>query len=300
MRESAPWRWLRDQRYALPRRAGRWLRASGPDDAAALCTRLHRRGFAATVGYFHADTDNPDGIVAAYAALAARLGAGGGDVYLSVKAPPLGFCAERLRRLAEAGAAAGLPLVFDAHAPRDADATLAATARLAAQFPDTGCVLPARWRRSLIDAARLRDTPARIRIVKGEWADTDTEPADPDAAYLAIVQRLAGRAAPVAIATHKPHLAAAALDLLVQAGTPCELEQLHGLPRRRTVKIARDRGIAVRIYIPFGAGWWPYAIDKALARPHLPLWWLRDALGIADPAAPDAADVPGIKMGQPF
>ena len=25
-----------------------------------------------------------------------------------------------------------------------------------------------------------------------------------------------------------------------------------------------------------------YAIDKALARPHLPLWWLRDRLGLSD------------------
>jgi proline dehydrogenase len=45
---------------------------------------------------------------------------------------------------------------------------------------------------------------------------------------------------------------------------------------------ARARGVLVRLYIPFGPGWWPYAIDKALARPHLPLWWLRDRLGLPD------------------
>ena len=86
----------------------------------------------------------------------------------------------------------------------------------------------------------------------------------------------------MAIATHNPVLAARALDRLIAAGTPCALEQLRGLPRRRTMAAARRRGVPVRLYIPFGPGWWPYAIDKALARPHLPLWWLRDRLGLPD------------------
>lgn len=289
MKESAAWRWLRDQRYALPRRAARWLRTPGPADAAALCARLRRREFAATVGYFQDDGDDPDTIVAACRAAAARLI--GTGAYLSVKAPPLGFCPARLRALANAGATAGMPLMLDAHGPADAEATIAATEHLLADFPATGCVLPARWRRSSADAARLRDTTARIRIVKGEWPDPDADPADIDAAYLALVSELAGRAAPVALATHKPALAAQALDRLIAAGTPVELEQLRGLPRARTVTIARQRGVPVRLYIPFGPGWWPYAIDKALARPWLPLWMLRDMLGLRDPSSS--------KMGQP-
>jgi proline dehydrogenase len=36
----------------------------------------------------------------------------------------------------------------------------------------------------------------------------------------------------------------------------------------------------VRLYYPFGPGWWPYAVEKALSRPYLPLWALRDALGV--------------------
>ena len=48
---------------------------------------------------------------------------------------------------------------------------------------------------------------------------------------------------------------------------------------RRTTAIARKLGVPVRVYVPFGAGWWPYALDKALARPYLPLWMLRDLIG---------------------
>jgi len=70
------------------------------------------------------------------------------------------------------------------------------------------------------------------------------------------------------------------LAALQQAGTPCELEQLRGLPRRRPMAIARRLGVPVRLYLPFGPGWWPYALNNALARPHLPLWAARDLLGL--------------------
>jgi proline dehydrogenase len=201
-----------------------------------------------------------------------------GDVYLSVKAPPLGFDPVRLRRIAEAAAGAGLALMFDAHAPKDADRTLEAVAGFLPEFPGTGFALPARWRRSASDAAEFRDSSARIRVVKGEWADPDRPDPDVEADYLALVARLAGRAAPVAVATHDPILAERALASLLAAGTPCELEQLRGLPARRTVAIARRLGVPVRIYVPFGPGWWAYALDKALARPYLPIWMLRDRL----------------------
>ena len=37
--------------------------------------------------------------------------------------------------------------------------------------------------------------------------------------------------------------------------------------------------MAVRVYVPFGPGWWPYAVDKALGRPYLLAWTIRDRLG---------------------
>jgi proline dehydrogenase len=93
------------------------------------------------------------------------------------------------------------------------------------------------------DVEALRETALTLRIVKGEWADCLGDPADGSGAYLDLVRVLAGRQAPVAIATHDPLLAAQALDLLIAAGTPCLLEQLRGLPRRRSVAVARARGV---------------------------------------------------------
>jgi proline dehydrogenase len=275
----SPWAALRNGRYALPRFIERILPGPGPAAAARLCHNLNRRGLGTTVGYFQSGQARPEEIVAANRAVADLLAHRSGDTYLSVKAPPLGFDSARLASIADAAASAGLALMFDAHAARDSDRTLEAVENLLRRFPGTGFALPARWRRSPADANHFRESSARIRVVKGEWADPHWPDPDVAAAYLGLIGRLAGRAAPVAVATHDPELAERSLTLLLAAGTPCELEQLRGLPARRTMAVARRLGVPVRVYVPFGPGWWPYAVDKALARPYLLSWMIVDRLG---------------------
>ena len=258
------WSLLRAMRYAVPGLIGRVAHGPGPRAAA----RIGRRLGLVTYGYFQGEGSGAQEIVAAYSALSEMAQEG---AYLSVKAPPLGFD----RGWIAAIAGAGLPIVFDSHAPGQADETLA----LVEAFAGSGCVLPARWRRSLPDAERLREGAGRIRVVKGEWADPQGDPADMEAAYLSVIRALAGRRGLVAVATHDPALAERALGILLAAGTPCELEHLRGLPRRRCGAVARRLGVRVRVYVPFGPGWWPYAVDKALARPYLLRWWIRDRIG---------------------
>lgn len=267
---------LRTARYALPHLIERVAPGPGPGAAARRCRTLNRSGLAATPGYFQSRDARPDDIVAANVAVARLLAGRTGEAYLSVKAPPLAFDPASLRTIADSAAAAGMSLMFDAHAPKDADRTLEAVRDLLPAFPGTGFALPARWLRSRGDAAAFRDSSARIRLVKGEWADPEWRGMDVEASYEALAARLAGRSGPVAVATHDPDLAERALTLLLAAGTPCELEQLRGLPGRRTTSVARRLGVPVRVYVPFGPGWWPYALDKALARPYLPAWMIRD------------------------
>src|SRR5690349_19270381 len=160
---------LRAARYALPNHVGRCLNGPGTGATIRRCRRLERRGLATTVGYFQADDSSPDQIVAANLSLVAGFAGRGLGRFLSVKAPPLGFDVQHIERIAGAAAAAGMTLMFDSHAERDAEPTLRLAAALLDRFPGTGLVLPARWQRSRNDAVRLRDARARIRIVKGEW-----------------------------------------------------------------------------------------------------------------------------------
>ena len=143
--KEALWARLRDARYALPGWVERHV--PGPDarTAARLVARLERRGIAATLGYFQANAGTADTIEAANLAALAELT--GRQAYLSVKSPPLGHAAGRLARIAEAARAAGTTILFDAHAPADATATLALVEQLLPDHPGTGCVIPARWER---------------------------------------------------------------------------------------------------------------------------------------------------------
>ncbi|KRA81698.1 hypothetical protein [Altererythrobacter sp. Root672] len=261
---------LRDFRYALPNLVERIVPGQEPAAAAAQCAEFAQQGFKTTAGFFGAGETSREHVIAANRQVAHALAQARGNTLLAVKAPALGFDPMALRRIA----ASGVPLVFDALTEPHAEQTVA----LAQEFC-AGIALPARWRRSAADAERLRDEPCRIRLVKGEWADPGGDVPDVAAAYLELASILAGRWTMVGVATHDPRLAETALGTLLDAGTPCELELIRGLPRRRTLEVARRMGVPVRLYYPFGPGWWPYAIDKALSRPYLPVWAVRDMLG---------------------
>ena len=245
----------------------------GAPAAARAGKALAARGMLASFGYFHARDAGPEAIVGACRALAEQMRTRPGAC-LAIKAPPLEFDRGHLQAIAQAAGAAGMTVVLDSLTPAQAQQTLDLADELA-----FGVALPARWGRSVADAARFRDMPVRIRLIRGEWADPAGDPLDVATAYLDLVRLLAGRAAPVGIATHDPALAAPALRILREAGTPCELERLRGLPGHGTRRIAAGQGVPVRVYWPYGPGWWPYAAEKLMERPYLPWWWLRDRVG---------------------
>lgn len=130
-----------------------------------------------------------------------------------------------------------------------------------AQGQALGLTRPARWLRSDADAN----------------ADAD---ADLCERFLAIVDRLAGQPGEVAIATHDTPLAREAITRLRRHGTPCELELLCGLPRRASLALALELAVPVRMYIPFGQAWLPYAFGQAMRNPRMFTWMVRDTLSV--------------------
>lgn len=247
--------------------------------AARAAAALRTKGMTATLSYFPAWDGVPAGIVGACEALSNALDGAVPDTCLAIKASPLHFDKDLLRAVAGPASAAGMTVVFDALTHVQAGPTLDLVEWLADAYGASGTALPVRWRRSLADAERLREAPVRIRLVKGEWGDPDGDAGEPALAFLNLVRMLAGRRASVGIATHDPALAREALEILKPSGTPCELEQLRGLPMKRCTAVAAELGIPVRLYWPFGPGWWPYAAEKLVERPYLPKWWLADRWG---------------------
>lgn len=104
-------------------------------------------------------------------------------------------------------------------------------------WPAIGVALPARWGRSLEDADAAVAGGLAVRVVKGEWPDPDRD-LDPRRAYLELIDRLAGRARHVGVATHDRELAREAFARLVakapRASSSCSSACRCGpLPRSR-------------------------------------------------------------------
>jgi proline dehydrogenase len=246
--------------------------------------------------------------------------------YCSVKVPALGYEPGALQRLALLAGAHGQRLHFDSHGPETAEPTLAALAALAAvaalgdladmsdpsasstltrsdappalqgvppRHPRLGLSLPGRWARSLADADWAAQRGLRVRVVKGQWPCPDRPDTDPRQGFLAVIDRLAGRVSEVAVATHDAALAREAARRLIARGTACELELLCGLPRRGVMALARTQGLPVRLYVPFGQGWLPYALGQVLRQPKLWPRLLKDTL--ADALGDKLAQRPAVR-----
>ena len=77
------------------------------------------------------------------------------------------------------------------------------------------------------------------------------------------------------VASHDVSLAAEAISRLRAAGTPCELELLFGRPMAESMRWARENGVGVRVYVPFGKGYIPSAIGLLKHNSRLGLRILR-------------------------
>jgi len=272
-------RMLRACWVPLAARAARGY-VAGPDlaDALQTCRRLAQQGFAGTVCYWNGRDDSPRYIADEYLGVLAGLARERLNCSLSVKAPPLGFARHLFAEILEGAHQGGLVVHFDSLAPEACDDTFALIAEISARHPRLGCTLPGRWRRSVRDADLAVNLGVGVRVVKGQWADPGASDLDMRAGFLAVIDRLAGRASHVGVATHDPALAREALRRLRSANTPCELEQLLGLPAGPSLREAAAAGVPVRFYVPYGLAYLPYALSKALHNPHMVWWVVRDLL----------------------
>ena len=230
------------------------------DDALLACRAIGARGRASAVGFWNQAADEPRQVADNYLAAAEALSRSGLDSYLSIKAPALGFSPELVAELLQRTRSAGVHVHFDSLSPESAERTLALVAAATQHDDELGITLPAGWRRSLGDAGAAVELGLGVRVVKGQWPDLETPDPNPRAGFMAIVERLAGRARRVAVATHDEALAREALQRLRAAGTPCELELLFGLPAMPAAGAADELSAPVRIYVPYGHTTLPYRI----------------------------------------
>jgi proline dehydrogenase len=254
---------------------------AGPraEHAQSVCERLGVESIASTVCYWNACFDSSRVVSDSYIRVLDVIRGLPCNCYLSVKAPAFGFDTGLLRKILDEAARTNITVHFDSLAPDTVDRTFALIDEARRIYPNIGCTLPARWRRSLGDVDRVIDLGLRVRVVKGQWAGLDGDETSPREGFLRVIDRLAvKRARHVAVATHNHAVAGDALRRLKTAGTSCELELLYALPQRRMLEIAREHNVPARVYVPCGHPGLPYRLKEVRRDPRILGWFVHDLI----------------------
>lgn len=235
-------------------------------DAVTEAGQQARWQIASTLGYFGASHECPRVVADMCLATIAQLARLDPVGTLSLRTGSLGGDGSLWQEILHCAAAHGVAVQLDAQSPEGVDATLALAEAGLRLHRAIGVTLPGRWLRSRADADRAVELGLRLRIVKGRRPDPQRPQFDEGIGFLGLISRIAGKACFVSIGTHDASLARSAATRLKSAGTPCELELLHGLPRQGALLAARDLKLPVRVYVPFGAAWTPHTPGQTARR----------------------------------
>jgi proline dehydrogenase len=254
---------------AAYRRARRYVAGTRREDALACTERLAAAGLASSIDFFGENVSDPmeaDRVTDQYVALAQTLERAPKDTFLSIDLSHIGLdqpgmaVQHRLERIASA-LPSGRRIQVGAEQERRADRILAAVSAVARGGGAVSATIQANLNRSQADAQALAEGGVPIRLVKGAYLE-DPRVARPwgeptDLAFLELAHELRAGGAEVAIATHDTVLREALLRALQGIG----VEMLLGV-RSAEARVLVGRGVPVRMYVPYGDGWFRYAMRR--------------------------------------
>jgi len=154
------------------------------------------------------------------------------------------------------------------------EATVAMTERLNTLFPGrVGTVLQAYLFRTPDDARRLVEQGIRIRLCKGAYKEPASiafpSKSDVDQNYVNLMLYLATSGVFCGVATHDEAIIEKMCGFAEEKKLNkklFEFQMLYGIRRDLQRKLAAE-GYGVRVYIPFGAEWYPYFMRRLAERP---------------------------------
>jgi proline dehydrogenase len=251
------------------RLARRYVAGTRLDDALSCAHRLAAAELASSIDFFGENVCDPveaDGVTDHYVALAQTLERARADTFLSIDLSHIGLdqpgqaVQTRLERIA-AALPARRRIQVGAEQERRSDRILATVLAVARSGGAVSATVQANLKRSWADAQALAEAGVPIRLVKGAYVE-DPQIARPwgeatDLAFLELAHALHANGAEVVIATHDALLREALLRALPGLG----VEMLLGV-RSADASALAGRGVPVRIYVPYGDGWFRYAMRR--------------------------------------
>ncbi len=280
------------------RTASRFVAGTKLSDALRVTRELNQKGINVTLDQLGEHTSRPEEAQHATDDILATLDELGNmdlRANVSIKLTQIGLgldenlCAQNLERILSRARLRNTFVRVDMEDTPYTDKTLALYTQMTAKgYKNLGLVVQAYLFRAEADLRKLIAEGARIRIVKGAYKEpvekAYPKKVDTDASYDLLVKILLdvskpaeesrlsadGRIPPFpAIATHDDKRIAFAKQYAQKIGLPkngMEFQMLYGIRRDLQEELVRD-GYRVRVYVPFGAQWYPYFMRRLAERP---------------------------------
>ncbi|MFQ5550032.1 MAG: proline dehydrogenase family protein [Gemmatimonadales bacterium] len=136
-----------------------------------------------------------------------------------------------------------------------------------------GVVIQTSLRRSADDVSHLVSLGARVRLVKGAYAEPESvafpDKGDVDRTFAELTETLLCKGDYPAIATHDEALLDHARKYAAENDIDparFEFQMLYGVRRDLQVGLRQD-GYNMRVYVPYGTQWYPYLMRRLAERP---------------------------------
>lgn len=273
---------VRDSRWSRALVA-RFVAGDRLDDALAAAVRLAEQGLSTTLDRLGENVLTPgeaQTAVESYTATLRAMAAYQLEPNISVKLTMLGLdigddvAYDNMLILLETARSVDGFVRIDMEGSAYTERTLAIAEALHARFAGlVGTVIQAYLHRSDRDVERLIDLQMRVRLVKGAYAEPGSlalqRPWEINEAFVRLMERLLEAGRYPAIATHDPALIRATRGYALRMGIDprqWEFQMLYGVRRDAQRALARE-GYGMRIYLPFGADWYPYFARRIAERP---------------------------------
>ncbi len=278
--------WTSQSRFARVA-ARRFVAGETIEHAIETIRVLNERGLAATLDHLGENTQTEAQALAAaddYLIALDHIAQSGVRSHVSVKLTQLGLdlgddlCRSNVARIAAHARKVGALLRIDMESSAYTDRTLEVLYALRQTYPNVGIVIQAYLYRSRRDVEALVEAGVPVRLCKGAYKEPSTlafpKKADVDQnmidlMHLLLSEKARRNGSRLAMATHDEKLIHATQAYATAHDIPqdaFEFQMLYGIRPALQQRLA-EAGYHVRIYVPYGAEWYPYYMRRLAERP---------------------------------
>lgn len=280
--------WARSLTTSLPparKVARRFVAGEMLDEALAVTSQLKKEGILVTLDYLGesvAKEEDTREVVEMYLAMLDRIHAEDLKASVSLKLTHLGYdireelAVLNLRTILERAQKYDIQVTIDMESTAYTENTIRIyrTMRDEYGFDNVGTVIQAYLYRTEQDMKDLVQENSHIRICKGAYLEPENlafpDKADVDNNYIKVMgQYLSAGKSYLCIATHDEKMIQAALTIIENEKVSkdrYEFQMLYGIRSQRQTELSQA-GHKMRVYVPFGAAWYPYFMRRLAERP---------------------------------